>query len=395
MAVIDPKLYEFCTIRQLEKLEAIEKHGSARKAATAMGIHRNAIDCAVASVKNKAALAGYSPAHNLTRPVAPGQMLRGASTLYRRGEPEPVLQWVKSKTDDSQREQIIRDIIASLMDDAPRAEPVLFDGPTESSLCNVYTLTDSHVGALCWHREGGQDWDLKIAEATLVGCFERMIHASPLAAMCVVAQLGDFLHQDSVLPVTPTGKHVLDADGRFSKVVQIAVRVLRTVVDLALARHRKVVVLMAEGNHDPASSIWLRALFGALYEREPRVEVIDSPLPYYVHQHGSTMIGWHHGHLRKPSELPLLFAAQFPTVWGATTKRYVHCGHRHHVEEKEHSGVHVIQHPTLAARDAYAARGGWIADRTVTAVTYHDRFGRYSTATVCPEMLGDEVSSAL
>ena len=47
---------------------------------------------------------------------------------------------------------------------------------------------------------------------------------------------------------------------------------------------------MAEGNHDPASSIWLRALFGALYENEPRVEVIDSPLPCYVHQHGQTMI---------------------------------------------------------------------------------------------------------
>ena len=195
--------------------------------------------------------------------------------------------------------------------------------------------------------------------------------------------------------MTPTSNHILDADGRFSKVVTVAIRVLRTVVGLALQKHCKVVVLLAEGNHDTASSVWLRALFGALYESEPRVEVIDSPLPYYVYQHGSTMIGWHHGHLRKPAELPLLFAAQFPTIWGATKKRYVHCGHRHHVEEKEHSGVHVIQHPTLAARDAYAARGGWIADRTVTAVTYHDRFGRYSTATVCPEMLGDEVSSAL
>jgi hypothetical protein len=382
-------------LRQLEKLEAINKHGSARKASKALGVHRNAIDAALAAVKSKAALAGYSPDHDLTRPVAPGQMLRGASTLYRRGEAEPVLQWVKSKTDDAAREKIIRELIAGLMNDVPRTEPTLFDSPTESALCNVYTLTDSHVGALCWHREGGHDWDLKIAETTLVGCFERMIQASPAADLGVVAQLGDFLHQDSMLPVTPTSGHVLDADGRFSKVVAVAIRVLRTVVGLALQKHNNVVVLLAEGNHDTASSVWLRAMFGALYEREPRVKVIDSPLPYYVHQHGSTMIGWHHGHLRKPSELPLLFAAQFPTIWGATKKRYVHCGHRHHVEEKEHSGVHVIQHPTLAARDAYAARGGWIADRTVTAVTYHDRFGRYSTATVCPEMLGDEVSSIL
>jgi hypothetical protein len=83
----------------------------------------------------------------------------------------------------------------------------------------------------------------------------------------------------------------------------------------------------------------------------------------------------------------MLFAAQFPKVWGATQKRYAHCGHRHHTEEKEHSGISVFQHPTLAARDAYAARGGWIAERQVTAITYHDKFGQHSRVTICPEML--------
>lgn len=202
-----------------------------------------------------------------------------------------------------------------------------------------------------------------------------------------MAQLGDFLHSDGISPVTPTSGHVLDADGRFSKVVQVAVRILRRMVDLALMRHEKVLVLMAEGNHDISSSIWLRAMFAALYEREPRVEVIDSPLPYYAYQHGKTMLAWHHGHLRKNDQLPLLFAAQFPKLWGATTKRYVHTGHRHHVEEREHSGMTVIQHPTLTARDAYAARGGWIAERQATAITYHAEYGQVARNTVVPEML--------
>ena len=99
------------------------------------------------------------------------------------------------------------------------------------------------------------------------------------------------------------------------------------------------------------------------------------------------MIAWHHGHLKKNDQLPILFASQFPAMWGATTKRYAHCGHRHHVEEKEHSGMHVIQHSTLAARDAYAARGGWISEREVTAMTYHSKYGRHSRVTICPEML--------
>jgi len=117
------------------------------------------------------------------------------------------------------------------------------------------------------------------------------------------------------------------------------------------------------------------------------VQVIDSEVPYYVHKHGKCMIAFHHGHLKKNDALPILFASQYANVWGETTKRYAHTGHRHHVEEKEHSGMTVVQHPTLAARDAYAARGGWMAERQVSAITYHEEYGQVSKITVIPEML--------
>jgi hypothetical protein len=82
-----------------------------------------------------------------------------------------------------------------------------------------------------------------------------------------------------------------------------------------------------------------------------------------------------------------LFAATFPALWGATTKRYCHVGHRHHVDEKEHSGMKVTQHSTLAARDAYAARGGWTSERQAVAITYHAKYGEVGRVTVTPEML--------
>ncbi len=128
-------------------------------------------------------------------------------------------------------------------------------------------------------------------------------------------------------------------------------------------------------------------MFKALYENEPRVQVLDQPLPYYVYQHGQTLLGFHHGHLKKNDQLPLLFASQFPKIWGATVQRYVHTGHRHHVEEKKPSGMTVVQHPTLASRDAYAARGGWIAARKASAITYHSDFGEYSRVTVYAEAM--------
>ena len=384
---IDPRLYEWCTVRQLELLEAVNKHKSMSAAARAFGVNKNLIAETLKSVERKAAVHGYSPQHDLTHTTAPGQKLRGASTLYRRGEPEPVLQWVKTSADEEQREAIIREAVAALMNDVPRIDPRPYPENIASGLCNVITLTDVHVGAYAWGKETGADWDLNIAERDVTGAVRHLLEACPQAGTCVVAQLGDFLHQDGLAAVTPTSGHNLDSDSRFSKVVHVAIRILRTAIDMALERHARVVVLMAEGNHDLASSVWLRHMFSLLYEREPRVSVIDSELPYYCHQHGSTMLGWHHGHMKKLDALPLLFAAQFPTVWGATTKRYVHTGHLHHKHEKEHSGVTVIQHPTIAARDAYAARGGWVADREMTAITYSDKFGQVARATVCPEML--------
>ena len=382
---MDAQLLSFATVKELEYAEAVEKYGSARKAAKELGLHHATISHALDRLKKRAALQGYSPDHDMTKTVPDGFKVKGVSSLYVDGKLSS--QWVKSTADDERRQELIRAAFEAMAQDLPRVEPVAVKASSVASLATLYTLTDSHVGMLAWAQETGADWDLKIAEATLTGCFQQMVNSSPAARVGFVNQLGDFLHSDGLVPVTPTSGHVLDQDGRYTKLVETAVRVLRRVIGMALEKHEQVVVLMAEGNHDMASSVWLRVMFKALFENEPRVEVIDTPLPYYVYQHGKTMLAFHHGHLKKNDQLPILFASQFPKVWGETVKRYAHCGHRHHVEEREHSGITVIQHPTLAARDAYAARGGWIAERQVSAITYHSEYGQVGRVTVTPEML--------
>jgi hypothetical protein len=275
----------------------------------------------------------------------------------------------------------------AMAEDLPRVAPVPAPEKVSANLCNLFTMTDCHVGMLAWGPETGDDWDLSIAESVLVGCFRKLVEAAPPAAVAVVNQLGDWLHYDGLAAITPMHGHQLDADSRFSKMVASSIRILRQLVAIALERHERVHLIIAEGNHDIASSVWLRQMFMALYENEPRLTVNDSELPYYVYQHGETMLAFHHGHMAKNGQLPLLMAAQYPKVWGATTKRYAHTGHRHHVEDKEHAGMRVIQHPTLAGRDAYAARGGWISERAATSITYHSTYGQVASNTVCPEML--------
>lgn len=387
-------LLKYCeTDRQREIVEACIQTDTIRAAAEALGITERNVFKALKLIKAKAALSGECPERDLNYPLPYGQTIKGTSSLVDKRTGTTRLQWIKTDVDAETKAELQRQAIEALKSELPSYDPVAFKKTTVSDLATVYTLTDCHVGMRSWAQETGADWDLEIAERVLTETFKALVISSPSSETAVVAQLGDFLHADNINPVTPTSGHLLDADGRYTKVVQVAIRILRQVIKTALAKHKRVIVLMAEGNHDLSSSIWLREMFKAVYERETRVQVIDTPLPYYVFQHGQVMLSWHHGHLKKNDDLPLLFAAQFPRVWGDTQKRYVHTGHRHHVEEKEHSGMTVVQHPTLAARDAYAARGGWIADRRAVAITYHRDFGEVSRVSVLPEMVMPKVGT--
>lgn len=377
---------EFATVRQCEFIDAVLEHGSYRAAARALGVTKNAVIYGINAVLQKAAVRGFSPEHDYTRTVPEPFVVRGVSSYYNK---DGLLagQWVKSKLDDQKFAEQIKAAIEELSKEIPRAKPIEGPAQTHEKLCNLYTFTDCHVGLLSWPKETGDNWNLEIAEKTLTESFRHLIASSPKAHVAIVNQLGDYLHFDGLDAVTPTSKNLLDVDGRFSNVVRVAVRILRAIIDEALVHHDIVQVIMAEGNHDMSSSVWLRHLFALLYENEPRVVVNESELPYYAIQHGICMLGFHHGHLSKKERLPSVFAAEYRAMWGETTKAYIHTGHMHHVDEKEYNGAKVIQHATMAARDSYAARHGYLSDRQITAITYHSAYGEVGRSTVYPEML--------
>lgn len=402
------ELLTWATGKQVKYIRAVIEHGSEAAAARALSLHKSTVNNSVAAVRKKAAAAqqvseqdiresmravrvkasikGFSPEHNWTRPVPDTHNAARVSTFYDK-DGKARNQWVIGTLDQLRAQEAKDAAYAAMAAELPRLEPIKAPELVRAELCNLYVMTDCHMGMLAWHREGGDDWDVKIAERTLSECFEAMVLASPQADVGIVANLGDFLHYDGMKAVTPEHGHVLDTDTRFPKVVESTVRVLRRLVDRALERHRQVVVLMGEGNHDPSASVWLRTMFAALYENEPRAHVIVDPLPYYAYQHGSTFLGFHHGHLKKADSLPLLLAAKFPQQWGQTNKRYCHTGHWHHAYEREHPGMLVIQHPTLAAADSFTARSGYLSQRQATAMTFHCTSGLVARNTVTPEMM--------
>lgn len=313
----------------------------------------------------------------------PGYRMKGTSTYFNK-DGVAAGQWVKTQGDAEAQAAMQHAAFEALAAELPAIARIASPRRCLNDLLNLVTITDSHVGMLAWDKETGADWDLTIAERVLTETFLQMIAAAPRAAVCIVNQLGDFLHFDSLQPLTPTNHHVLDADSRYQKVVEVAVRILRRIISAALETHEHVQVYMHEGNHDPAGSVWLRIMFAQLYGNNPRVTVGKSPSPYVAYQHGKNFIGFHHGHLSKKEKLPLLFAATYPEMWGATKFRVVHTGHLHNVVEQEHAGIKIQQHSTLSAPDAYAARSGYLSKRQAVCHTYHKELGEVARAIFVP-----------
>jgi hypothetical protein len=367
-----------------EALDAYTVHGTSFKAAASLGIARGTIAVRICQAR----AAGLQPKVKAPATVAvhdapDGYLVKGTSTLVD-ADGKAKLQWIKTNI-DADRFRAMTEAACRVA--AQKVKPLkAIKAPKRANgdLLTQYTITDYHMGMLAWGKETGVPWDLDIAERTLMTVLNDMIEAAPASDTGLLAQLGDFLHFDSMKPITPEHGHLLDADSRYQKVVEVTVRVLEWAVLRLLEKHKRVIVGMFEGNHDPSGSIWLRVMFAKLFGSNPRLVVEQSPQPYVAYQHGVTMLGFHHGHLKKKEGLPLLFAAKFPQMWGATKKRYIHTGHQHHVDEKEHPGAKVIQHATLAAPDAYAARGGWLSERQAVSMTYSKEAGEVARGIFLP-----------
>jgi len=379
-------LIPFCTTeKQRELVRAVGEHGNPTAAAKVLGMDDSYCRKAYRLVKARATEAGVGT-HFAGPQLPEGLTTKKTSTMYG-ADGEVKLQWHIA---DKEAEDIAAAMQAAsdaFKEDLPKARKVTAPEGLNSDLLNQYTITDYHLGMKAWANECGSDWDPDIAEDLLNKWFASAVEMAPTAATGILANIADFMHWDGVDAVTPASGHLLDADTRFQRLIKVAIRLLRNVIRMMLTKHKSVHVIIAEGNHDPASSMWLREWLTVFYENEPRITVDDSAIPYYCYEHGDTALFYHHGHKRKVANVDSVFAAMFREVFGRTKHAYAHMGHLHSIDVKETNLMLVEQHRTLASPDAYAARGGWISGRDAKVITYSKRFGEVSRITISPEML--------
>jgi UDP-2,3-diacylglucosamine pyrophosphatase LpxH len=365
-------------------IAALREHGSQVKAAKALGLNRRTVERRMPGLAAK----GWSPEHDMTRTVPDGFRVRGTSTLYDE-DGKAKLQWVKSQIDPERQREIIDAAMAAMVKDLPRLPriPMTVGKRYNANVMACYPIGDPHIGMRAWAEECGQDWDLSIAERVHCGVMADLVNRAPDSETATIVNLGDLFHYDSMDAVTPRSGHLLDADGRYAKIVDVGILVMRQCIESALLKHKRVRVINAPGNHDPTGALWLSRALRERYHANPRVEIDLKPSLFTYFEFGKVLVGVHHGHTCKAGVLPGVMANDQAEAWGRTKHRYWWTGHVHHESVKEFPGCSVETFNTNAPADAYATAGGWRSREQSKCVVLHRELGEVARLTSHPAML--------
>ncbi|MHC9085357.1 metallophosphoesterase [Luteimonas sp. RIT-PG2_3] len=325
------------------------------------------------------------PESDALRLIPDGFRAKGISTLV---GPDGAIkaQWIKTAADDERQQEMMLAAIEAMSADLPRVKARLASGEFNADLLAVYPIGDPHVGMYSWAAETGDDWDLSIAERMHCEAMAALVAAAPASEEALIVNLGDLFHYDSLEAKTPRSGHMLDADGRYAKMIAVGVKIMRQCIESALAKHQRVHVINAPGNHDETGALWLSVALSNVYENEPRVTVDRNPSVFAYHRFGKVLLGVHHGHVCKPDKLPGVMAADRAKDWGDTEHRHWLMGHIHHESRKEFAGVTVESFGTLAGKDAYATSGGWRSARAMQSIVYHRQHGEVARSRVNAQM---------
>ena len=381
--MIDPKLLNFCTTQiQRDHMQAVIDAGSNRKAAKALGVHASTIDHTVRSVKKRAAVRGYAPEYDLMHSTAPGQVLKGSSTLYD-ADGNQRLQWVKTDADKQAQLDMLREAVTAIAEDIKAVKPVKAPKINNADLMVVVPQGDPHIGMYAWSEEAGHDFDVDIARSDLCGAMQYLSDNSPPAETCMILNLGDFFHADNALSRTKSG-NVLDTDTRWSRVLQLGILAMVDCIDIARKKHKKVIVHNLIGNHDEHSSQMLALCLQAWFRNEPRVEIRPTVAKHTYERFGRCLIGMTHGDTikRGGTGLDALMAADRPQDWGLTSHRMWYTGHIHSTNKAELTGGVVWESfRNLAPNDSWHQGQGYRSGRNMTAIVLHKNHGEVARAT--------------
>lgn len=379
---IDEKMLEFnLTDRQREIGEKYLELGSAKAVADVMDkVEPTHVTRTLKAIIRRAKQVGYTLEGTLDDSVADGFSI----TKYHTGtfmdkETGEMVEKVRNVTRVKNVDDVyakFTEAVDSLVENyesMSRYVPTPQDQLNED-LLTTYVYTDSHLGQYSDARETGNEVNTDISIRNNLESLRLMLDSSPNSESCILLDLGDTLHSKDDNARTNSG-HALDTDGRHASLYDMVLDMKVQMVEMALAKHKKVKYVIVAGNHSDQVAVYLRSFMAAWFRNNDRFEVERSPALHQYHQHGKTLLGFHHGHTTKMGRLPEIMAVDCQKIFSSTSKRYYLTGHVHSSNVNDSPLCKVESFRNLQNNDAWAVSAGYRGEKEVVAITYSAKYG--------------------
>lgn len=314
------------------------------------------------------------PAIAKTMTVAGTTLVPSAVWLKTGPDEDGVARSILLRPEPEKDEDFIERIKAAFEGMTP-AQPVPQPDYVHEDLCTIYTLADMHIGQLSWGREVGEAYDIDIAVKRLRDWVGRLVASAPPSKEAIILDVGDTTHMDDTTNQTPRSKHVLDADSRYFRTIEETVAALSDAVELTLAKHEHVTVVILPGNHSPHSYIPIMFSLAERFRLNPRVTVWKEPNTFWAHSFGKNMFAATHGDKTTPQRAVLFMADEFAEMWGQTRHRFLWTGHLHSAKMQDIGGVKHEQLRAMTSRDAYAYSSAYVNRSQLQCITFHAETG--------------------
>lgn len=365
------------TPKQREALDAVEKHGSIRKAAKALGVSYSAIQERYSRAKR----------HLEADPAIKESMVAVGTGMI------PALVWAKTKSKDGisystllkpehdTKEDYIK-LMAEAFSDIPAAPPIIQSEHSQQGKIAFFPQSDVHLGVEITRDRGGTDYNPDTAMERMRDGFAQTHAAIPPCETAIILDNGDLTHANDDKDATPRSDHRLKVTNSHRKNLSLSAAAKAWQIDMALQCSARVIYRSNRGNHDPNTPDAVGLALQHRYHNEPRVKIDQTERETWIYQQGAVMLAAHHGHGIKPEKLSAYIPPNFPAEFGASRFWYLFTGHLHHPRQDTFGAFTWFQLPSICAMDQHASDMGFTDTAAMRAMMFCQRGGLKNDITV-------------
>lgn len=274
--------------------------------------------------------------------------------------------WLKRKVAKVQ-EDVAHALIERMKKHSPKYETPKYLKVKARPTCALeISLFDAHFGKLAWHRETGEDYDLRIAEEVYRNAVKDLLnHTSGYNVDRIIYPIGsDFFHINNAANTTKAGTPQ-DVDGRLAKVYLAGCMAVVNAIDHCV-QVAPVEGIWTGGNHDMETSWFMAQYLQAWYRNTKNVTIDAEPKTRKYRELGVNLLGFVHGDKERLQNLPTLMASEVPQAWARSKHREFHVGHKHKAHEIQtvtvdgNGPIRVRTLPSLSATDKWHYEQGYV-----------------------------------